>query len=1032
MLRRSRPQLRPAPLRRRRASCPALEPLEGRALLATFTVTNGNDSGAGSLRAALLLADQNGGADTIDFAPSVAQVSLTSGRLQINSDLTILGPSSGVTITRTSANTFGIFRVQGGVTARLEKVIINSGSDYSGGGVQNAGLLTIVSSTLSGNTGETGGAVYNSGVLTLSACTVISNTARSGGGVYNGGRFAALGTTFSGNSADFAGGALTNFNSFSIVNSTFSGNSTLGYGGAVSNEQLVDGATLEITSSTFSGNSANNLGDSIFNLVTSDPLVLNNTLVAGTSDLLSGTFTGSNNLVQDGSGTGLTGTVVADPLLGPLADNGGPTRTHAILPGSPAINAGSNALALDPQGNPLTTDQRGPTFPRIKMGTVDIGAYESPYETSSLVVTTGDDVVNPSDGLTSLREAVAYAAIKPGADTITFAPSVFAVLLTSGQITLDSNVSILGQGAVVTIARASANEFRIFDVPAGVSARLENLTVTGGLVPLFTLGGGVRNAGTLSVFACVFLNNSAYDGGAIQNYGTLSVDSSTFTGNAATVRGGGLKNEGTATVTASSFSGNSASLGGGVMNVASFTVTNSTFSGNSAASGGGIFHNVGMLKVVNSTLAANTASTGARGIDLAGGSATLNNTVVAGSGVLLSGTFAGSSNLVQDGSGTGLTGTIVADPLLGPLADNGGPTQTHALLPGSPAINAGSNALALDAQGNPLTTDQRGPGFPRILGGTVDIGSFELRSVPIAVAIVRADPDPTNAASVRFTVTFSSAVTGVDATDFQVVAPGIIGAGVTSISPAGPAGTYSVTVGTGNGDGTLQLNLVDDDTIRDASDQPLGGPGSGNGNLAGPAYTIDKTAPTVSKVFVAWGNQVYDIQNIGTTRTLPWFGIRRVDVVFSEGLANSTLLTSALNITTEVASGPAGGYSYSDATRTASWSTLGLAPATVARLLLALNTNLHDVAGNGLAISTSATKFVLSGGNYSLTTNILPGDFNGDGLVNVFDGVGIRNKFTPLINDPTAIWADMDGDGDVDPDDYNLSRGQVGKRKLSS
>jgi FIMAH domain len=84
----------------------------------------------------------------------------------------------------------------------------------------------------------------------------------------------------------------------------------------------------------------------------------------------------------------------------------------------------------------------------------------------------------------------------------------------------------------------------------------------------------------------------------------------------------------------------------------------------------------------------------------------------------------GSHNLIEDGSG-GLPDTITGNPMLGPLADNGGPTLTFALLPGSPALNAGDDALAVDVNGNRLAFDQRGPGFKRF-AGTVDIGAFEL------------------------------------------------------------------------------------------------------------------------------------------------------------------------------------------------------------------------------------------------------------------------------------------------------------------
>ena len=140
-----------------------------------------------------------------------------------------------------------------------------------------------------------------------------------------------------------------------------------------------------------------------------------------------GTLTGSHNLIETaitGSGSNtLTGTIMADPKLGPLANNGGPTQTMALLAGSPAINAGSNALAVDPSNNgqPLTTDQRGVPFARIAGGTVDIGAYEA--QTLHLVVDTTADENNGnySPGDLSLREAITLANANPGADTISFA-----------------------------------------------------------------------------------------------------------------------------------------------------------------------------------------------------------------------------------------------------------------------------------------------------------------------------------------------------------------------------------------------------------------------------------------------------------------------------------------------------------------------------------------------------------------------------------------------------------------------------------
>ena len=114
---------------------------------------------------------------------------------------------------------------------------------------------------------------------------------------------------------------------------------------------------------------------------------------------------------------------------------------------------------------------------------------------------------------------------------------------------------------------------------------------------------------------------------------------------------------------------------------------------------------------------------------------------------------------------------------------------------------------------------------------------------PTVQSINRVGPTPTNAGSVQWTVTFSESVTGVDLTDFTLAASGVAGATVTSVTPVSGT-TYTVTASTGTGDGTLGLNLVDNDSIVDTSANPLGGAVAGNGNFTGQTYTIDKTAPS--------------------------------------------------------------------------------------------------------------------------------------------------------------------------------------------
>jgi predicted outer membrane repeat protein len=281
-----------------------------------------------------------------------------------------------------------------------------------GGGIFNKGSLTLSASTFTGNAADEGGGICNNGLnsanlLTVTTSTFSANTATiNGGGVSNVlGTINISGSTFSANTVTFtgalfaqddgAGGGLDNEGAGVITNCTFANNIAPDFGGGFDNENSV-GTTLTVNDCTISGNTApSGAGIYLVNTAT-----LNNTIVAGNTggDVagLNGTTlaaAGSFNLIGDGSGGLVNGTggasgnlqgTVGTPLdakLGALAANGGPTKTMALLTGSPAIDAGSNSLV--PAG--VTTDQRGTGFARIVDGTVDIGAYESPQVATKLV-----------------------------------------------------------------------------------------------------------------------------------------------------------------------------------------------------------------------------------------------------------------------------------------------------------------------------------------------------------------------------------------------------------------------------------------------------------------------------------------------------------------------------------------------------------------------------------------------------------------------------------------------------------------------
>ena len=341
----------------------------------TITVTNTNDSGPGSLRQALV--DANDG-DTIDFAVT-GTIGLTNGELLVDKSITISGPGADSLAVNGNANS-RVFHIGPDEIVIISGLTITNGHstgqspDVGGAGIYNDhATLTVDNCAFTGNTVDVsgdfsaGGAIFNDGLggsatLTISSSTLNNNSARDGGGIYNAGQndgsvtVAVSNSTLSGNLAGSFGGGMESVGLFgptnnvlvTLANSTLSGNAAGLDGDAISNV----GATVELSNSILNGQPS---GEQIFDLqgiVTSHGYSLSS---ADDPRFL----------------TGPGDQINTDPLLGPLRSNGGPTLTQRPFPGSPAIDAGDPTFTPPP-----LYDQRGLGFNRLVNGRLDIGAFE--------------------------------------------------------------------------------------------------------------------------------------------------------------------------------------------------------------------------------------------------------------------------------------------------------------------------------------------------------------------------------------------------------------------------------------------------------------------------------------------------------------------------------------------------------------------------------------------------------------------------------------------------------------------------------
>jgi hypothetical protein len=735
---------------------------------ALILVTNGNDSGPGSLRAAILQAETTIALDQIELqGPSL--IVLQSSLPDIFSPTAIFSASTLVTIRRAAtAEDFTIFTFSDSGAGRgaLSRLRIEGASGPFGAVRMNRDITLVIDScefannTASGLNSQSAGAIYLERVV--GAAVNQKLTVRN--------------STFINNSGPFGGAisAQAGSGSIEIVNSTFVGNQSPG-GGAISYLAQNSRNSLSITNSTFSANSAPAITQAI-----NSPISIGNSIFQGAAPQLSlnGSFFTSRggNLSSDALGmTAASDLRNVDARLAPLGNYGGVTQTLTLQQSSPAINIGSDTTAPPLS---LTKDQRGDGFPRLQGNAVDSGAVEivaqpCNYATSVpelvipaagvvnqafVLLTQGGCAWNalsqPSfvSGVQNSGTGTAYffitvpATLTPRTGSIVFTGGATLLLRQQGLPlqALVTNLNDAGDGSLreaITLANTAAGSSVLFQ--AGLTGTinlatalpaLSNISIFGPGANLLTLRpigfNGLLVNPTGSAAVVTGLNVGGVPAGffatiAINNQGTLLLSEMQISNNTLV----SLRNSGNMTVRSSAITDNSNIVGiSPVENSGVLRLINTTLAGNSVSGlGQGVIRNdaTGQLSLVNCTYAKNTSNLP-------------NNN----SGLVNSGVAEVFNSIISDNSGTPVSGNpltassannlIGASAIpLGNLQNNGGSTPTLAIVATSAAHNAGSNAQINDANfGAAPFTDQRGAPFARISDGSVDIGAFEVQFQP--------------------------------------------------------------------------------------------------------------------------------------------------------------------------------------------------------------------------------------------------------------------------------------------------------------
>ncbi|MCA8988591.1 MAG: VCBS repeat-containing protein, partial [Planctomycetaceae bacterium] len=878
---------------------------------------------------------------------------------------------------------------QGNIVIRDSTFFGNDASQSGGGLILVSGTAKLINSTISGNTANFGGGIYNDTATVTTRNVTIANNA-----VYNNGGGIALAQSISGDN-------------FTLYNTIVAGN--LGMGSVPSDIQGDDVhaasanniiGDISSTGGLLNLQNGNKIGFALSSII--EPTLADNggaTLTHATVLSSVAIDAGNNSQALDENNALLTtdqrGQVRRKSDVVDVGAFEGTQTDITVTTPNDVVNQFDGLVSLreaiiaangDAHSNTIHFNAALDGVPIILtiLGTGEDESLSGDLDVTSDITIMGNGRTNTIidggadiDGIANtpgIGEAVIH--VLSGADL-----HVEQVKITGGnRLASSGDVNgggIYSKGDTLTIINSEISE-NLGSRGGGVSAN-GNLTVDNSTISYNTAhtGGGIHTSGNSTVLdSAIFHNVSSGIGGGIysNNFNTIEIRKSNISDNMAGTNGGGISFK-FGLIIDSTISGNIAqsSIGGvSVLGVdADVTIINSTISGNSANfSAGGIgLIAIGQqnLQLVNSTIYGNIANTGG-GIHLSSGSVmTMDNSIIAGTeggadlqtsvGAVLTGTH----NLIEDGLNLGsLTNTITGSPMLGQLADNGGPTFTHAPKPNSPVLNSGNNTKAVDENLVALANDQRGSGFARIIT-RVDIGAFE-----------------------GFIDPYSSIVGFTNGNWWLTAADGL-GVYDTSVAASGPASSFKkVLSGDFNGDG------VDDLACWLNNGDWRVGLADGNGNFTFSTWT-NWTHPDIKEIHVGDFNDDGLDDIIGLFK-LPTNNRGRWWVGMSNG-------TQFLNRDW----GDFGNYT-------------GIAEVLVGNFdgVKGDDLSIITASGNVFMVKTSNTQFqYLFSHNWNINNGfnfVQAGDFNGDGrddIVAVFGTTSNRSIFAAKSTGPATGFASL-------------------------